>query len=65
MSKEFNPESDVKEQIEQLLLEIKDLVNRRKKTTDAQAVKVLTGQIKDLEDQVSFFQRQLPENKNT
>lgn len=63
MSKEFNPEADVKGQIERLLLEIRELIERRKKTADPQAGDVLTGQIKDLEDQVAFLQRQLPEGK--
>ncbi len=61
MSKESNPESDVKEQIEQLLLEIKELVRRRKEVKNPHAGEVLTDQIQDLEDQVSFLQRQLPE----
>ena len=61
MSKEFNPEADVKEQIEQLLLEIKDLVRRRKEAKDPHAREVLTDQIQDLEDQATFLQRQLPE----
>ena len=60
MSKEFNPEADVKGQIERLLLEIKELVQRRDDTTDPQAGEVLTDQIKELEDQVAFLQRQLP-----
>ncbi len=61
MSKEFNPEADVKGQIERLLLEIKDLTQRRQETDDTQATEILTDQIKDLEDQVAFLQRQLPE----
>lgn len=60
MSKEFNPEADVKGQIEKLLLEIKELAQRREDTTDAQAGEVIAGQIKDLKDQVAFLQRQLP-----
>lgn len=60
MSKEFNPEADVKGQIEQLLLEIKELTERREKTSDPQAGDIIAGQIRDLEDQVSFLQRQLP-----
>ena len=61
MSKEFNPEADVKGQIERLLLEIKDLTQRREENDDSQATEILTDQIKDLEDQVTFLQRQLPE----
>ncbi len=61
MSKEFNPEADVKGQIERLMLEIKELTQRREDTTDAQAGEILTGQIKDLEDQAAFLKRQLPE----
>ena len=60
MSKEFNPEADVKGQIERLLLEIKELAQRREDTADPQAGEVLTNQIKDLEDQVAFLPRQLP-----
>ena len=60
MSKEFNPEADVKGQIERLLLEIKELTQRREDTTDPNAGEVITDQIKDLEDQVTFLQRQLP-----
>ena len=61
MSKEFNPEADVKGQIERLLLEIKELAQRREDTADPQAGEVIAGQIKDLEDQVAFLQRQLPD----
>ncbi len=61
MSKEFNPETDVKAQIERLLLEIKELSQRRADTTDPQAGEILTDQIKDMEDQIAFLQRQLPE----
>ena len=60
MSKEFNPEADLKGQIERLMLEIKELAQRREDTADAQASEVIAGQIKDLEDQVAFLQRQLP-----
>lgn len=61
MSKESNPEADVKGQIERLLLEIKELAERREKATDPQAGDIIAGQIQDLEDQVVFLQRQLPE----
>ena len=63
MSKEFNPESDLKGQIETLMLEIKELAQRRESTTDPQADDIIAGQIKDLEDQVAFLQRRLPEGE--
>lgn len=61
MSKEFNPESDVKAQIERMMLEIKELTQRREESSDPQADSILTDQIKDLEDQAAFLKRQLPE----
>ena len=60
MSKEFNPEADLKGEIEQMMLEIKELAQRREGAKDPQAGEVIAGQIKDLEDRVAFLQRQLP-----
>ncbi|MCK4627136.1 MAG: hypothetical protein KAV00_17625 [Phycisphaerae bacterium] len=60
MSKEFNPEADVKGQIERLMLEIKELNQRREESVDPQADSILADQIKDLEDQAAFLKRQLP-----
>ena len=60
MSKEFNPEADVKAQIERLMLEIKELTQRREDSADPQADSILADQIKDLEDQTAFLKRQLP-----
>ena len=61
MSKEFNPEADVKGQIEALLLEIKELRERRAGSEDPEAAKVIDEQIADLTNQVDFLRRQLPE----
>ena len=61
MSKEFNPEADLKAQIERLLLEIKELRDRRKQTTDPKAVAILDQQVEDLQNQVAFLRRRLPE----
>ena len=61
MSKEFNPESDVKAQIERLLLEIKELRGRAAHSKDPKAAEVIDKQVADLEDQVAFLRRQLPE----
>ena len=63
MSKEFNPEADVKGQIEKLMLEIKELNQRREDSADPQADSILADQIKDLEDQAAFLKRQLPESE--
>jgi len=63
MAEEYNPESDIKGRIEQLLLEIKELQQRRNKAKDAESAEVLDQQIKDLEDQVEFLRRQLPEEE--
>ena len=63
MAEEYNPESDIKGRIEQLLLEIKELKQRRDKAKDAESAEVLDQQIKDLEDQVEFLRRQLPEEE--
>ena len=60
MSKEFNPEADLKGRIERLMLEIKELTQRRKDSADPQADSILADQIKDLEDQAAFLKRQLP-----
>lgn len=60
MAEEYNPESDIKGRIEQLLLEIKELKQRRDRAKDAESAEVLDQQIKDLEDQVEFLRRQSP-----
>lgn len=61
MSEEFNPEADVKARIEQLMLEISQLRQRRKHSKEPKAREILARQIADLQDQVGFLQRQLPE----
>ena len=61
MSKEFNPEADVKAEIERLLLEIKELGELRKQTKDPKATAVLEQQVEDLQNQVAFLRRRLPE----
>ena len=63
MSKEFNPEADVKGQIEKLMLETKELNQRREDSADPQADSILADQIKDLEDQAAFLKRKLPEGR--
>ena len=61
MSEESNPEADVKARIEQLMLEISQLRQRRKGSKEPKAKEILARQIADLQDQVAFLQRQLPE----
>ena len=61
MSKESNPEADVKAQIERLLLEIKELRERARTSKDPKAAGVLEEQIADLEDEAAFLRGRLPE----
>ena len=61
MSEESNPEADVKARIEELLVEVRELRQRRKQSKEPKAREVLARQIADLQDQVAFLQRQLPE----
>jgi hypothetical protein len=61
MSKEFNPEADVKAQIERLLLEMKELRELGEQTKDPKAAGVLEKQVEDLRSQVEFLRRRLPE----
>jgi len=61
MSEESNPEADVKARIEELLVEIRELRQRRTHSKDTKAKEILARQIADLQDQVGFLQRQLPE----
>ncbi len=61
MSEEFNPEANVKAEIERLLLEIKQLRELRKQTKDPKAAAILDGQVEDLADQVAYLRQKLPE----
>ena len=63
MSKESNPEADLKAQIERLLLEIKELGERARTSKDPKAAGVLEKQIADLQDEVAFLRGRLPETK--
>jgi len=61
VSEEFNPEADVKAEIERLLLEIKRLRELRKQTEDPKAAGILGKQVEDLTDQVAYLRQKLPE----
>ena len=59
MSQVYNPESHVREQIERLSLEARDLRRRVERSINPLDRRVLNQQLRDLEEQVQCLQARL------